>query len=206
MAYAPAFGQKGEAYINFESGTKQVTADVKGPAAKVKSGKGPWVQAVKPDTPVEPTFTATGRFSPNIQEARETAIQTAVERLREYLQQQDPPVLQMPQNPTEFVRKRLIDKLETVEDHQDVDTQGRPVTVHKVTVAVNVDPEQVRQLRSRERASETLWVLAGLAGLAAVGALFFRIDSWTRGYLTSWLALGTVGAAALLAGLWWWAK
>jgi hypothetical protein len=49
-------------------------------------------------------------------------------------------------------------------------------------------------------------VLAGIGGLAGMIALFFRVDSWTKGYLTSWLVLGTVGAAALLAGLWWMAK
>jgi hypothetical protein len=49
-------------------------------------------------------------------------------------------------------------------------------------------------------------VLAGLGGVAGVLAMFFRIDAWTKGYLTSWLVLGTVGAGGLLAGLWWWAK
>ena len=202
-AYSPAFGQ----YVRFDSGTREVTAEVKGPDGKAWTAKAPRVPAPpRPEEPTEPAFTATGRFAATVDEARESAIQTAVERLREYLAQQDPPVERMPRNPTEFVRKRLIEKLQTVEDHRDVDETGRPVTVHKVTVAVRVEPEQVRQLRSRDRASEALWVLAGLGGLAAVGAVFFRIDAWTKGYLTSWLVLGTVGAASLLAGLWWWAR
>ena len=83
---------------------------------------------------------------------------------------------------------------------------GNKETRYEVEVAVKVRPQDIRSLRSTDRSSEALWVLAGLGGLAAVIAVFFKIDSWTKGYLTSWLVLGTVGAASLLAGLWWWAK
>jgi hypothetical protein len=83
---------------------------------------------------------------------------------------------------------------------------GKTETMYQAEVAVKVKPEHVRALRSRDRSSEALWVLAGLGGLAGVLAVFFRIDAWTKGYLTSWLVLGTVGAAALLTGLWWFAR
>ena len=65
--------------------------------------------------------------------------------------------------------------------------------MYQAEVAVKVRPEHIRELRARERSSEALWVLAGLGGLAGVLAVFFRIDAWTKGYLTSWLVLGTVG-------------
>jgi hypothetical protein len=203
-AYSPAFGQ----YVRFDGGTKEVTAEVKGPEGKARPGRAPRAPSPpKPEEPVEPTFMASGHLAGTVEKARENAIQTAVENLREYLAKQDPPVERMPPNPTEFVRKRLIEKYEKTDTIQDRDDEtGQTVTLYKVTVAVRVEPDQVRQLRSRERASDALWVLAGLAGLAAVGAVFFRIDAWTKGYLTSWLVLGTVGAATLLAGLWWWAK
>ena len=101
----------------------------------------------------------------------------------------------------------LIESQEKVTEESLVsETTGQTGTLYRITVAVKVDPAQVRELRSRERSSEALWILAGLAGLAGVAALFFRVDAWTKGYLTSWLALGTVGATTLLAGLWWWAK
>ena len=78
--------------------------------------------------------------------------------------------------------------------------------MYRVKVAVKVRPEHVRELRSQERASDGLWILAGLGALAGVLAVFFKIDAWTKGYLTSWLVLGTVGAASLVGGLWWMAK
>jgi hypothetical protein len=205
LAYSPAFGQ----FIEFDNGTKKMATDVKGPNGKpAKAPKAPRAPvAPQAEEPVEPTFTAEGEFADTREKAREAAVRAAVDRLRDYLSQQDPPVHQLPPNPTEFVRKQLLDKQETVAEEPMVSEKtGKTETWYKVTVAVHVEPDQVRQLRSRERSAETLWVLAGLGGLAAVGAVFFRIDAWTKGYLTSWLVLGTVGAAALLGGLWWWAK
>jgi len=129
-----------------------------------------------------------------------------VDKLHEYLMRQDPPVTQKPT--TKFVRKLLINQLETVQETDDpiLSGSGKPEKMYQATIALKVDPEHVRELRAQDRSSEALWILAGLGGLAAVVAGFFRIDAWTKGYLTSWLALGTVGAASLLAGLWWWAK
>jgi len=83
---------------------------------------------------------------------------------------------------------------------------GKSETMYRTTIAVRVEPHHIRELRSQERSSEALWILAGLGGMAALFAVFFRIDAWTKGYLTNWLVLGTVGMAALLGGLWWMAK
>jgi hypothetical protein len=155
--------------------------------------------------PAEPTFTTPGGFEATREKARESAIRAAVDKLHEYLLQQEPPVTRMPT--TETVRRMLLADQEKTQEEPYVDERtGQTETMYRMTVAVKVDPEQIRALRSRERSSEALWVLAGLGGLAAVGAVFFRVDAWTKGYLTSWLVLGTVGASSLLAGLWWWAK
>jgi len=208
VAYSPALaqrGEKGQAYIEFDGGAKQVTAEVKGGKGP-KAGKGGQVQReAEPPKPVEPTFTATGGFEATKDKARESAVRAAVEKLHEHLLAQDPPVTRMPT--AKAVRHMLLaDREKTVEEPFVDERTGQTEVMYRMTVAVRVEPEQVRELRSQERSSETLWMLAGLAGLAAVTAGFFRIDAWTKGYLTSWLALGTVGAASLLAGLWWWAK
>jgi len=175
---------------------------------EVKGGKGkPSRPAPEPPKPEEPTFTVTGGFESTKEKAKESAIRAAVEKVHEYLLEQDPPVSRMPT--TELVRKMLLEGQETVIEEPDPDptvSEADKKLLKRMTVAVKVRPEHIRDLRSRDRSSEALWVLAGLAGLAGVVAVFFRIDAWTKGYLTSWLILGTVGAATLLGGLWWWAK
>jgi len=206
--HSPAFAQ----YIVIDGAkggeAKPVNPEVKGPNGKVKPGKGPKAQvAAEPEMPVEPTFTATGEFATSKDKARENAIQVAVEKLRTYLLEQEPPIHRMPLHPIDFVRKLLIEKQETViEENYTTEPPGPSGTMYRMTVAVKINPEHVRELRSQERSSEALWILAGLGGLAGLVAVFFRVDAWTKGYLTSWLVLGTVGATTLLAGLWWWAK
>jgi hypothetical protein len=205
--HAPAFGQ----YVIFdgkESGeVKQAPTEVKnGRISKSHRKKAP-APAVPPQ-PKEPTFTATGGFESTKEKARESAIRAAVDKFHEYLGQQSPPIERMPSDRrcTELIRdKMLLNDQEKVAEQQ-IEIDGKQETMYKITVAVRVEPDQVRSLRSHERASEALWVLAGLGGLAGVFAVFFRIDAWTKGYLTSWLVLGTVGTATLLGGLWWLAK
>lgn len=213
--YAPAFGQKGEGqkgegsvvFDGKDNGTgKQVAPDT-------RNGKQP--KAVKkghetpPAPPKEPTFTATGGFESSKEKARESAIRAAVDKLHEHLAQQDPPIERMPSDrrSTELVRKMLLNDQEKVEEGAAPSPEtGKSETMYRATIAVRVEPHHIRELRSQERSSEALWILAGLGGMAALFAVFFRIDAWTKGYLTNWLVLGTVGMAALLGGLWWMAK
>jgi hypothetical protein len=206
LVHGPAFGQ----YIVIDgasgSAVKQATTDPK----NGKAAKGPRARATstpaEPPKPVEPTFTVTGGFEKTKDLARESAIRAAVDKLQDYLMEQNPPITQKPS--TKFVRKLLLDQQETVKDTDEtiLTGNGNAEKMYQVTVALKVEPSHIRELRSQDRSSEALWVLAGMGGLAAMMAGFFRVDAWTKGYLTSWLVLGTVGAASLLAGLWWWAK
>ncbi|HEX3151936.1 MAG TPA: hypothetical protein VHR66_27940 [Gemmataceae bacterium] len=208
-AYSPAVAQ----YIVIDGAkggeSRPVTPEVKGPNGKVKPGKAPKAQPIaEPEKPVEPTFTATGGFESTPEKARESALRAAVDKFRDYLAEQESPVHRMPNHPMDFVRTMLIEKQEKVVTEEAFvnEKTGQTETMYRMTVAVHVTPEKVRELRSQERSSEALWMLAGLGGLAGLAALFFRLDAWTKGYLTSWLALGAVGATTLLAGIWWWAK
>lgn len=198
---APAFAQK----VTFDGKNGQeiivdVSPEVKG---KVSKKNAPKAQSV-PQLPKEPTFTATGGFESTKEKARESAIRAAVEKLHDHMTQQYPGVHRQPT--TEMVQRMLISEQEKVTEEPIISESGKTETMYRMTVAVHVDEKHVRELRSRQRSSETLWVLAGLGGLAGVAAVFFRIDAWTKGYLTSWLVLGTVGAGALLGGMWWMAK
>lgn len=212
VAYSPALAQRaerGQGYVEGDGGPRQVTVEVKGPVAKTnkggKGGRGGSAHA-EPAKPVEPTFTVPGGYYKTKELARDSAIRAAVDKLHEYLKEQDPPIDRVPT--TKFVRKLLIESQEKVDlsDEPIPTADGTAEKMYQVTVAIKVEPHHVRELRSQDRSSEALWVLAGFGGLAAVFAGFFRIDAWTKGYLTNWLVLGTIGALSLLVGLWWLAK
>jgi hypothetical protein len=202
---SPAFAQRVAIGEDLPKAEKSGKSKTPRPARPVKPEE--------PPKPEEPTFTvASPRFEATKERAKESAIEAAVDRVHEYLLQQEPPVTRMPT--IEMVRKMVIKHPKASEADvefgvvtvQPVESVGKTEDYYQVEVAIKVRPEHVRELRSKDRSSEALWVLAGLAGLAAVVAGFFRIDAWTKGYLTSWLMLAAVGTACLLGGLWWWAK
>ncbi len=174
-------------------------------------------RAVQPQEPAgppkieEPTFTAQGGFLPTKEKARESALLAATDAYAEYLKEQG-----IDRKPTTaMVRKLVIRHKDAPTDNyqendkiveETIDVGGTSEKLYRVEIAIKVRTEDVRRMRALDRSAEALWVLAGLGALAGVGAVFFRVDAWTKGYLTSWLVLGTVGAAGLLTGLWWWAR
>ena len=173
-----------------------VSAQVRMTVSKSSAPAGPPVAAV-----VEPTFTAQGGFENSLEKARQSALLAAREKFQEYLAGQDEPIGREPG--TELVRRMLLANREQVQEEAiKSPTANGTETMYRVTVAVRVEREHLRMMRSRERSSDAL----GYVGLAAVvlfgTAGFFRLDSMTKGYVTTWLLLGTVGAGALLLGLW----
>ncbi len=198
-AWTPLFAQS----VTIDTGNGQaVTAqngEVKINGRKNKKEKAP----PAPKVPEVPTFTVKGGFESTKDKARDSAIRAAQELVVDHLAQQEPPVLKTPT--IELVRRMALAEQEEIKEEQ-IGESGKTETMYQATVAFKVRPEHVRELRSRERAAEALWVFAGLGALAGVFALFFRIDAWTKGYLTQWLVLGTIGAASLVTGLWWMAK
>ncbi len=139
-------------------------------------------------------------------EADADALTQVCDLIEKELGKLDPPVRYRPsvgEARTEFIRKdsrtvRPLDK----EKRELFAREGVTGNLVYVEYEVEVTADQVRELRSQERAGGALRIVGMLAAVALAGFLFLRADEWTKGYLTSWLALGAValagGAAAAL--------
>ncbi|MDY3556419.1 hypothetical protein R5W24_005584 [Gemmata sp. JC717] len=139
-------------------------------------------------------------------EAEEDALMLACEVVEKRLAELDPPVRHKVA-PNEVRHEFLRKDSRTVRppDAEEASTFARyGVTGELVYVEydVEVTADQVRELRTQERVAGGLRVLGSLTAIALAGFLFLRADEWTRGYLTSWLAIGAatlaVAAAAAL--------
>ena len=139
-------------------------------------------------------------------EADADALAQARDAIERKLGELDPPVRYRPsaaEVKAEFIRKDSRAVRAPDADRQKLFAkEGLVGNFVFVEYDVEVSAEQVRELRSQERAGAGLRVLGMLVAVALTGFLFLRADEWTRGYLTSWLALGAValagGAAAFL--------
>lgn len=191
-------------------------AQAKFPAdpTETKPAKPPVAKPKGPPTPKTPPRTTSPvvreRVVSGMSATEAEADDDAVERVRDLialkLSQLDPPVDYKPsanEVRAEFIRKesRTVRPPEGEEKNiiSNLNVSGNPVYVE---YDVEVSAEQVRELRSQDRVSSVMRVVGGLFALALFGFLFLRADEWTKGYLTSWLAIGAVvlagGAAAAL--------
>ncbi len=139
-------------------------------------------------------------------EAEEDAFALARELVEKKLSELDPPVrrkVSVNEVKTEFLRKdsRTV-RPPDAEEKETFAQYGVSGNLVYVEYDIEVTADQVRELRSQERVAGGLRVLGVLIAVALAGFLFLRADEWTRGYLTSWLALGAValggGVAAAL--------
>ncbi len=133
-------------------------------------------------------------------EADEDAIALAREMVERKLAELDPPVyhkVSINEVKTEFLRKdsRIV-RTPDAEEKATFVKYGVSGNLVYVEYDVEVSADQVRELRSQGRVTTGLRFLGICVAVALAGFLFLRADEWTRGYLTSWLAL----AAVLLAG------
>ncbi|HSQ56079.1 MAG TPA: hypothetical protein VLM40_10055, partial [Gemmata sp.] len=65
---------------------------------------------------------------------------------------------------------------------------------------VQLSDKQVRELRTRDRLADSLRILGLILASSVAGVMFLRVDQWTRGHLTRWVAfaaLALAGAAAV---------
>jgi hypothetical protein len=157
------------------------------------------------------------------EEAEQDALRRAARRLKDYLRSQEPPVLWTPT--PEYVRDHLqrgAAKRRKDLD-QDLEAPGAPIKVQCWTIPVAVtaeqrvaiaglDAEYRAEQRRLERAavSRDRMVLLGRVLVGLVAALlallaYLRVDEWTKGYYSRWLAAGAAGfLAAVGLGLWFW--
>jgi hypothetical protein len=73
--------------------------------------------------------------------------------------------------------------------------------LYYVEFQVEVTADQVRELRTRDRLADALRILGLVSAAAVAGFLFLRLDQWTRGHLTRWLAIAAAALAGAAAGV-----
>lgn len=162
---------------------------------------------------VRPAYTAviTARVSSSIPyateaEAEQDALANARTTIIRELAELDPPVHYMPtlnEVRNELIRKdsRSV-KAPTEAEREELKKNGVDANRVYVEYDVQVTSDQVREMRTRDRVATTLRVLCGGAFAALAVFLFLRLDDWTKGYLTRWLACAAVvlvgGAVAAL--------
>ena len=133
-------------------------------------------------------------------EAEEDALALAREVVERKLAELDPPMrhkFSINEVRNEFLRKDSRTVRPPDAGEKEIYAQlDDHVSLVYVEYDVEVTADQVRELRSPERVAGGLRILGILVAVALAGFLFLRADEWTRGYLTTWLALG----AAVLAG------
>jgi hypothetical protein len=151
--------------------------------------------ALQPDGSVR--FVVQGEFRPSVASARESALQVAQERMREWLAKQNPPIRRVPS--LETIRREMIRHELSPQEEQILNRKDK---MYKVTLEVELQPKQVRSLRERDRVITGMWTLGGLLAILGVLALLFRIDEWTKGYLTRWLIAAGIAAVLLLLAGW----
>lgn len=130
-------------------------------------------------------FHVESRWCVTAEQAREDALQQARAHLQAYLQTLRPPVEVVPT--IEQIQQHMLRSSFTTEPKHfppPIDEK-----MMKVALEIELSPDDLRQLRAQDRAFWGTKLFAGMFALLAVVTLFFRLDEWTRGYLTSWLGL-----------------
>lgn len=137
---------------------------------------------------------------PTEAEADARAIEEAQKLIEKRLKELDPPVEYLPPISVvrnEYIRKesRLV-RLPSDSEKNAIALAGYAEGRRYVEYTVEITGEQIRELRTRNRVTDGLRALGAIAAVSLAGFFFLRLDEWSKGYLTSWLAL----AAAALGG------
>lgn len=139
---------------------------------------------------------------PTEAEADTRALEDAQKLIEKKLKELDPPVDYVPPVgvvKNEYVKRdsRLV-RMPTDEEKAAISQAGYSADRKYVEYTVEITAEQIRELRTRNRVGDGFRVMLAVAAVSLAGFLFLRLDEWSKGYLTSWLA---VAAAALAGGV-----
>lgn len=147
----------------------------------------------------KPVWKVTGRGATR-SDAEEIALNEACAAVKTYLNDQ----LHLRWNPSQqyfqkYVKTQMVKDVKYEGTHQ-VAGLG---TVHEVSLRVEMSPENHKDLMRRDR----LFLFAKLLGIAvallATGAVYIRLDEFSKGYYTAWLRLVAITIAAGTCTGWW---
>ncbi len=138
---------------------------------------------------------------PTEAEADDRTLDLAAEKIAQTLRKLDPPIEYLPsravvrnefaipnsrrpRSPSdEEIRAMTKAGIENANDHVYVE------------YTVEMTADQIRELRTRDRVGHGFRIVGMVSAIALAGFLFLRLDDWTKGYLTSWLAFVAVALA-----------
>jgi hypothetical protein len=138
---------------------------------------------------------------PHVSEEMATAdaLQVAQMELMKALQALDPPIAIKPSLAkihSEYLRRDTKKAIPlSNEDREALKQSGLRDSANRVymTFDVELTERQVQKLRAEERVNTAFQVGGVLLAILLAVHGFLRLDAWTKGYLTSWLAIGAIG-------------
>jgi hypothetical protein len=150
-------------------------------------------------------------YGTTVEQAEKSAMEHAVQRVAMCLQSQDPP-LEAWHPDADYVKKHLLKPGpgEAGEDFAIVDN-GPKVKTWVLTFKespnwadmVQLNQAEQRLVSAADRQSMAGFGLAALTALLATGWGYLRIDEWTKGRFTRWLAIGAATLLGASGAVWW---
>lgn len=144
-------------------------------------------------------FQVRGDYRPTQDEARESTLEKARDELREILVSRGIQRFILPS--LDWIDRELAVRKS---EHATPAVLEDGTALIQLTIDFKLDSSHIRSFRKMERSSLSAIVVGLLAVVFLASWLYYRLDEWSKGYLTSWLAIGLAAAGIIVGGLWWW--
>lgn len=139
---------------------------------------------------------ATGEWQSTPEKAKASALDDAQARIGGYLHAQNPPIRIIPS--VEWIEREAVRG--SVPEKQYFES---PLgEMYKLQLEIEVTAEQMREFRGEERLLGLVPGFVLLVGLLGGVFLFFRLDEWTKGYLSGTLGIALAVLAAGAGAAW----